>query len=144
MRHHKLKYLLLVSVLLFIAATGVSAQDLDTPDQSFLFNTFSSVRVADSFALATTDYGLLAMSFDADRVRFTPLNHLLLPTQPSTMKVYGDVAAVRSWADVVYLVDMRDGTVLAAASGFNPAGLGRSGKHLRRFRAFRTEPLFRS
>ena len=98
--------MLILATLPALMVSSALAQDFDTPEHSFLFNTFSSVRVIDSFALATTDFGLLAMSFDADRIRFAPLNHLLLPSQPSALKIYGDVAAVRSWADVVYFVDI--------------------------------------
>jgi hypothetical protein len=78
----------------------------DYPYHTFLWNDFSSIRVIDSFAVATSEFGLIVLQFDQITQRFDAVNQLLMNTRPFTAKRFGQVLAVQSEADIIHFVDL--------------------------------------
>ena len=98
-----------VILVVWLTLTSPTLASLDDPpDYSFLWNSFSSVRVVDGYALATTDHGLLVLELDQITDRYRPLNYVLLNTQPFTAKLCDSIISVRSYADIIYFVDISD------------------------------------
>jgi len=112
-----MRKLLLVMLLLLSTTSPVQADLISGPDDSFLWNQFNSVTVVDSFALATSDFGVARLQLDPISGYFNPVDHLLLSNQPYRVKVVGGVALVSTTSDIVYLVDLTD-----------PPGLGLVGE----------------
>jgi len=101
------KALVILSALLALSGTGV-AQTSDTPDHAFLWNTFSSFREVDGYAIVTADYGLAVLEYDTFTEKYHQVGELLTGTAPFTSKRFGDVLAVQTWANLIYLVDVSD------------------------------------
>ncbi|RKX26518.1 MAG: hypothetical protein DRP45_03345 [Candidatus Zixiibacteriota bacterium] len=97
-----------VAILVFILLTvsPTQAEFPNYPDYSLLWNSFSSVRVTNGYALATTDFGLLVMEYNTVNEQYEPVRHLELETQPFTSKLDGNVLSIRSYADIIYFVDV--------------------------------------
>ncbi|MBU0983739.1 MAG: T9SS type A sorting domain-containing protein [candidate division Zixibacteria bacterium] len=95
-----------VILLLLVAVCGPARAELQSfPDYSFLWNSFSSVRVIDTFAVGTTDYGLVVLKLNRTSKIYEPQAHLALNTAPYTIKIDGDMLAVRSESNILYFVD---------------------------------------
>ncbi len=99
----RLAFILAVGMIMALPAQAALN---DPPEHSLLFNSFSSLRPVDSFAVATTRFGLVVLKFDPQTELYEETGHLLLTTEPFTCKLYDQVAAVRSYADIVYFVDL--------------------------------------
>ena len=91
-----------------ILASSSAADITDLPDDSFLWNEFNSIEVVDSFAIAVSDYGLIALKLNDATGFFDPTSHLLLNTQPVSVKVIDYIALVNSAAGLTYLVDLSE------------------------------------
>ena len=98
--------LFLVLVLSVAISSSAVAQTIEEPSHSLLHNSFRSIRIVDSFALATTQTGLAVLQEDPASGRYAEAHHLLLPTDPSALKTYDTVALVLSVANLAYLVDI--------------------------------------
>ena len=105
----KRRTLYLVLSALVVTAARVSGTEFDRPpDQSFLWNRFSSVLVQDSFAVAGVGNGLLVMQWDGVRHTYEPVASLYLSTEPGDYKRYGDTAIYRGANDILYLVSLAE------------------------------------
>jgi hypothetical protein len=101
-----MKLVLAIFVCLLAGYGVVCADVMDTPDQVFLDNKFSFIRVLDTFALTATEYGLVCLKYNSVREQFEPVGRLGLPSEAYTVKLTDSIAAVATWADVVYFVDI--------------------------------------
>jgi len=97
-------------ILIFLATVciaGATQADLASgPVTSFLWNRFNSVAIRDSFALATSDFGIGLLKLNPVTGLFDPVNNLVLRNQALQVKVVNDVALVSAAADLLYIVDL--------------------------------------
>jgi len=112
---------LFLTLCLLLFAIPTSAEINDVPGYTFLSGEFSSVRVVDSFALATTNRGMAVLTYDDVAGLFTQTRHLSLSTEPFTIKIRGNVAVIQSCARLVYFVDISN---LPSISLLGQADLG--------------------
>ena len=78
------------------------------PDHTLLWNQFNSVTVVDSFAVLTTDEGVVVCHIHPSDGMLEPASHLLLPTRPQARRRFDDVLVVRSTVDILYFLDLSD------------------------------------
>ena len=114
------KTLTLILFLVVGAGSTVAGAIFDQPSDVLLWNSFSSIRVVDSFAVAAVRTGLVALQFNARTEMFMAVDHLLLSTEPVTMKVSGEVLLVRSAANLVYFVDLSNLPFLTLLGQIDP------------------------
>ncbi len=98
----------LILMLIMGTVGQIAAQSADLPERSFLWNRFSSFQDADPYTVVTSDYGLAVLEYDSSTERYRQVGQLLTVNQPFTSKLSGNVLAVQTWANVVYLVDASD------------------------------------
>ena len=92
-------------VLLLLAGSAGAAIDQD-PNYTFLWNNFSSVTVIDSFAVATSGEGLVVLKYDQLTSSYKALDNIFLNTEPYQQKLNGNVLTIRTYADVLYFIDV--------------------------------------
>ncbi len=113
--------LLFLTLCLLIFAIPASAEIYDHPGYTFLSCEFGSVRVIDSFALASTARGVALLTLDNATGLLTQSGHLSLSTEPLTIKIRDDVAVILSKARLVYFADISN---LPSISLLGQADLG--------------------
>jgi hypothetical protein len=101
-----MRRLVLIIAAWLILATSVMALIPPDPRRSLLFNGFTSISVVDSFALATSHDGIIALSWSDSKMVYSAVNHLMLDSEPYQQKRTGDVLTVRSRANVIYFIDI--------------------------------------
>ena len=101
-----MKHLLLAILLVLVAGPASAADLVAGPDQSFLWNQFNSLVVVDSFALATSDFGLAVLKLDSVHGYFDGVNQLPLSNQAVDVKVSGRLATVKTSAGLAYFIDL--------------------------------------
>lgn len=99
---------ILILAVVLITGGPAAGQFNDLPDHSLLWNTFSSFREVDGYAIATTDFGLAVLEYEPITERYKQVGQLITATQPFTCKISDSVLAVRTWADIVYFVNISD------------------------------------
>ncbi|RME20270.1 MAG: hypothetical protein D6800_13310, partial [Candidatus Zixiibacteriota bacterium] len=93
-------------LLLLLGTTALRAQFDRPPDNSFLFNTFTSVLVKDSFAIVGERNGLAVLTYDSLQDIYRPVSSLYLTSAPTEYKRYGDTVIYRTSADLLEVLDM--------------------------------------
>jgi|GEM_PF-6127040 len=89
-----------------LAAAVTRAGMFDEPSDALLFNSFSSVRVVDSVAVATCPTGVVVLKLDPVTGYFHEAGFESLPSEPVTSKQCGDFLLVRSFSNIVYVLDI--------------------------------------
>lgn len=96
----------ILGLVLLLIGGSTRAGMFDDAADAMLFNSFSSVKAVDSFALATTSSGVVTLKIDRVTGRYHVEGFLGLSSEPLTSKVCGDVLVARSFSNIVYLVDL--------------------------------------
>ena len=92
-------------IILFLVSPVESAID-EEPNYTFLWNGFTSITVIDSFAIATTGEGLVALKYDQLTNTYKAFDNIFLNSEPYRQKLNGNVLTVRTYADVLYFIDV--------------------------------------
>jgi hypothetical protein len=94
---------------IFIAlfsASAIKADLVSGPRMSFLWNQFNSVTVLDTFALATTDFGVALLRMNPETGLFDTDTTVLLSNQAISIDVADNLAVVRTTAGIASLFDL--------------------------------------
>jgi hypothetical protein len=93
-------------ILALLPASSTKADLVSGPEVSFLWNQFNSVTVLDTFALATSDFGVALLRLNPETGLFDTDTTVLLSNQAISIKVAGDLAVVRTTAGIACLFDL--------------------------------------
>jgi len=101
-----MRKLALFLILVLSSIPSVRADLVSGPRLSFLWNQFNSVTVLDTFALATTDFGVALLRLNPETGVFNVDTTVLLSNRALSVKVADELALVTTSAGIVNVLDL--------------------------------------
>jgi len=111
---------LTICLLLISLALPAMAEVGANPDQTLLWNRYTAVRSLDEYAIGITSEGVAVMLWDFVEGEFTHEGELFLDEASEDIRVYGDLAVIRTRSDSLILIDLGDLPDLQYRGGFLP------------------------
>jgi len=101
-----MKKIIPLIILALFPVSSIKADLVSGPRTSFLWNQFNSVTILDTFALATSDFGVALLRLNPETGLFDTDTTVLLSNQALSIKVADNLAVVRTSAGIVSLFDL--------------------------------------